>query len=310
MSLEEASNLYAEVRAWIAQQEAYQAATRKPARLTNAQRKALEALRVPLTTSPPPEIGDVDYISLLNRYRQANPADNEIDWVEEQATSRAVGGAIGRICRVIIDESRGHSEDPVESFPAEGYGLENGLPPVFPRKKEAKQYAAKCAVEWLIAHSFMPSNLKDVTFPKGRVLPSLSSSFVKPSTEGSNGALTPPAQKRQSPPKETTSDVTDFNDDGLAATKRVATLCPQLGLRPPRYVISVSASGADGCYDGYPEFGHDNSSVPRGLGHVKNVEGQEKARQEVASLVLDHLLPLQKERQALLDSMSVAPPED
>lgn len=50
--------IYQEVKAWIAQQEAYEAQYNKPAPLTDVQRMALHALRLPTTTSssfsPPP----------------------------------------------------------------------------------------------------------------------------------------------------------------------------------------------------------------------------------------------------------------
>lgn len=53
---------------------------------------------------------------------------------------KLTGGTVGRICRVVISESRGHPEAPVESFPAVGYGIEKGDdPPAFFKKKEAKQ---------------------------------------------------------------------------------------------------------------------------------------------------------------------------
>lgn len=66
MSLSDTSTLYAQVKAWIAQQEAFEQTAKQPAPLTNAQRKALELLRAPISVTPPPELGDVDYVSLLN----------------------------------------------------------------------------------------------------------------------------------------------------------------------------------------------------------------------------------------------------
>lgn len=56
---------YQEVKAWIAKQEAYEAEHKQPAPLTNAQRKALEALRVPATASTPPALDDVNYVGKL-----------------------------------------------------------------------------------------------------------------------------------------------------------------------------------------------------------------------------------------------------
>lgn len=314
--------MYAEVKAWIAQQEAFEKATKTPAPLTNAQRKALEVLRLPLSVTPPPELGHVDYISLLNRYRQANYTGQELDWDEREASTKAVGGAIGRICSVTITESRKHPEAPVESFPAPGYGFEKGeSPPVFPRKKDAKQYAAKCAVEWLIAQSMMPSNLRDVTFPKAQ-LPSrlTTSSFSRrlvttssddedsdEDSEDDSSPSSPPGSPSPAPqrPAGGTSSpgAVDLGDESLPATQRVTALCAELGIRAPRYVTNRSASGRDRCFDGYPDFGHDSSSMPKGLGRVEDVEGQEKARLAVAALVLEHLLCQYKERQSQIEDV-------
>ncbi|ROW12278.1 hypothetical protein VMCG_00440 [Cytospora schulzeri] len=302
MSLEETTALYAEVKAWIAQQEAFEKATRTPARLTNAQRKALETLRVPLSVTPPPELGDMDYVSLLHRYRQANPTSEDLKWEEEEASTKAIGGAVGRICRVTISESPDHAEAPVESFPAVGHGVQKDEdPPVFPKKKDAKQYAAKCAIEWLIAQSYMPSNLKDVTFPKGHGTsrPALSSSFIRGPTEDFNRVTTPPPER----PAKGTSGAVDFRDESLPATQRVSALCRELGLPQPKYVLTRSTPGTDRYFNGKPDFGHENSMMPAGLGHVEHMEGVDKTKSAIASLVLEYLLQEHQERQSLLEDL-------
>ncbi len=47
---------------------------------------------------------------------------------------------------------------------------ENGAPaaPSFGRKKDAKQYAAKCCVEWLMKGGYMPADGVNVEFPKSK----------------------------------------------------------------------------------------------------------------------------------------------
>lgn len=150
----------------------------------------------------------------------------------------------------------------------------------------------------------MPSNLKDVTFPKGQQLSRVTlSSFIKSSstTEDPSGAPSPAARRRA----KGTSGVVDFNDDSLPATQRVTALCSQLSTATPRYVITRSTPGVDRYYDGYPDFGHENGIMPEGLGHVRRVEGHEKARLAVASLVLEHLICEYRERQSLLEDMSM-----
>lgn len=52
--------LYQEVKAWIAQQEAFEAQYNKPAPLTDVQRLALEVLRLPAATPSPTPFADAD----------------------------------------------------------------------------------------------------------------------------------------------------------------------------------------------------------------------------------------------------------
>lgn len=66
--------IYQEVKAWIAKQEAFEAQYNRPAPLTDAQRMALQSLRLPSTTpsstppSPSPAVGGgsaVNYVGIL-----------------------------------------------------------------------------------------------------------------------------------------------------------------------------------------------------------------------------------------------------
>lgn len=122
----------------------------------------------------------------------------------------------------------------------------------------------------------MPPNLRDVTFPKGhqptRFVPpysSPSSSTTLPTT--TTTAPSPPAPKRAPGPA-------DFTDETLPAAERVSALCPELGLQPPTYRLERSIPGVERYYDGYPDFGHENASMPEGLGRVRKVEGREGTR--------------------------------
>lgn len=254
-----------------------------------------------------------------------------------------MGGTVGRIGRVRISESRNHPEAPVDFFPAVGYGIEKGEdPPPFPKKKEAKKCkfttspypiytsrsiltgrfldptqtdAAKCAVDWLIQHSYMPSNLKDVTFPRGHqpvrfVRPSSSESSAEDSAGedggedgggGNSGPATPPPPKkaRKGPPS-----AADINDESLPATERVAALCTEMGMQPPVYRLDRSIPGTERYYDGYPDFGLENGSMPDGLGRVRKVEGRERARARIAEAVLGHLLSVYRERLSMFEECS------
>jgi hypothetical protein len=163
----------------------------------------------------------------------------------------------------------------------------------------------------------MPSNLRDVTFPKAQ-LPSrlTTSSFSRrpitttsddedsdEDSEDSSSSPGSPSPAPQQPARGGSPGAVDFGDDSLPATQRVTALCAKLGLQAPRYVTTPSASGRGRCFDAYPDFGYDNSRMPKGLGHVKDVEGQEKAKLEVAGLVLEHLLCQYRERQSQIEDV-------
>ncbi|ROW04609.1 hypothetical protein VPNG_07454 [Cytospora leucostoma] len=322
MPVDSTTSIYAEVKAWIAQQEAYEATTKTPAPLTNAQRKALEVLRIPIALPSPPELDDVDYISLLNRYRQAHPGGNDIKLEPEAASSKVVGDAVRFTCPFTLSEAKGHLAAPVASFPAVGYGIEKhgDYPPVFTNKKAAKQFTAKCAIDWLIAHFFMPSNLLDVTFPKGHIptrprSPSPSSSPSpspppQPSTKRpadehgprDNGAHLPPQPRSSSSSSSKGAPAADFEDASLPATQRVTALCRVLGMQPPRYAVTRSNPDVDKYFDGAPDFGSDPHHIPEGLGRVMWVVGSEKARQAVAGYVFDYLLTIYQERRRQLEA--------
>lgn len=57
------------------------------------------------------------------------------------ASSKVVGDAVRFVCSFALSEASGHSQAPVASFPAVGYGIERegDHPPVFTNKKAAKQ---------------------------------------------------------------------------------------------------------------------------------------------------------------------------
>lgn len=80
------SAIYQEVKAWIAQQEAFEAQHNKPAPLTNAQRIALQNLHLATSTSTPPlpslspavAVGSpVNYVGIL--MGMSNPLAINID---------------------------------------------------------------------------------------------------------------------------------------------------------------------------------------------------------------------------------------
>lgn len=148
--------LYQEVKAWIAEQEAFEVANRAPAPLTDVQRMFLEGFR---PQPPAPDTGNMDYVSLLCRpcplallrsktifadgdhlgYRQANPAGKKITFAEGVHKIRTAEGNPLWTCTVELSETF-TCEPAIDSFPAAGFGLdETGCSPPFGKKKDAKQ---------------------------------------------------------------------------------------------------------------------------------------------------------------------------
>ncbi|KAJ4304465.1 hypothetical protein N0V88_002078 [Collariella sp. IMI 366227] len=136
ISLDE-TMVYHDLREWIAKQQA----KRKP--LNEIQLRAINDL----LHSDEPE-GDLDWNSVLNQYCQVHFAQGA------SVNYKDTGEPLKWLCTVIF-KFASHS-DPLP-FPS----LEAGFiadpatgakaAPFWTRKKDAKKYAAKCCVEWLIA---------------------------------------------------------------------------------------------------------------------------------------------------------------
>jgi hypothetical protein len=155
--------------------------------------------------------------------------------------------------------------------------------PGFGRKKDAKQYAAKSCIQWLMKGNYMPSDGINVEFPRGS----------KPTPT----PPTPPTKTKSktNPPKATTTTTTtttgpnpnDNDDDSDSiepATKRVKELCRLMGLTNPQYMITASPTGNAAApntsfFEGHADFGPDAIKVPDGLGKVSNVFGRKNARE-------------------------------
>lgn len=158
--------IYGEVKAWIALQEDYERQNLKRAPLTNAQRAALEALR-PLPRRLP-SVGNANWVGILNECNQQfTAASDSIVNTELESGTVLAGGTTGRICLVTISKILVDGTAGTCTFPSPGAGCfpsEHDASamriPVFAIKKVAKQYAAKCACEYLVKHGRMPRQLR------------------------------------------------------------------------------------------------------------------------------------------------------
>jgi hypothetical protein len=137
----------------------------------------------------------------------------------------------------------------------------------FSNKKNAKQFAAKKAINWLIENGYMPGD-GSVKFPKAPQPP--------PS------ARTPPATSHTDPPSSTT----------YAA--QVPDLCYRLGFNVPKYEIHPVMENTS-LYDAYADFGGDPRVVGK-VGETKNVFGKKRAKEEVARVVISFLKDIERQR--------------
>ncbi|KAK3379416.1 hypothetical protein B0T24DRAFT_589986 [Lasiosphaeria ovina] len=165
---------YRDLKAWIAEQEALP----QPAPLTEIQKKAIAELRASLGGRPEPELGDIDWVSLLYRYRDAYRAGGAVVLFADELAAQKKW-----VCRCTF---RGTAASELQRFPGPDGGLLADVggggtlvAPSFARKKDAKRYAAKCCVEWLMAENRMPSDGLSVVFPKTKT-PAVSSLLPPP----------------------------------------------------------------------------------------------------------------------------------
>ncbi|EPE10292.1 rrna-processing protein efg1 [Ophiostoma piceae UAMH 11346] len=166
---------FATLKAWVAEQDEYMQKYGQMVPLTDDQLRAISVL-VARQASPAPasaqdddDLGDTDWISLLMRYTQTHKYTHTPPKYDEEQVARShCNSPLWRYrCQV--------REAPDQWFPdiprdgsINGSRSDVGL---YVRKKDARQYAARCAVRWLMANYYMPSDGKSVTFPYGAVRP-------------------------------------------------------------------------------------------------------------------------------------------
>ncbi|RYP63617.1 hypothetical protein DL770_009350 [Monosporascus sp. CRB-9-2] len=321
---------YSRLQEWILQQQEYEATYSQPAPLTAVQRKLLSELELTVTPTPTePEVGDTNWIGILLEYRAANqiyPGDIAVEFSEEAvpASPGRPSGPVRWRCQVRIEERTG------APFPS-------AEPPSFARKKDAKQFAARRAVEWLRANGHMPAD--GVRFPKvakaapvspppqqqQQVMKRLTSpgtgTFNNPGTgtfnnpgpgpgPGPNNGSSASASSKRSP-RSSLSAATEassssfapsspFGGDERPAAQEVSELCRNLGCQPPRYVMTEDPQN-QGFWSGYPEFNNHGpllAQLPPGAGRVEGAYGKKLARQQIAEGVLPYLRGAWEARQA------------
>ncbi|KAI1752373.1 hypothetical protein F4782DRAFT_501607 [Xylaria castorea] len=277
------STTYDLIGTWVGQQR------QAPAPLTDKLRSALlsleYALKVESVSMSEPELGEFNWVGHLQEYRAAHPfqGSREVGFIDSSfdPTGR---GPLRWKCQVTLGEAPG------EIFP---YGDASQC--TFAKKKDAKKYAAKCAVDWLRAKGFMPQS-GGVKFPRSTIVfpqqkqqqqqappknPSSPSHTTKPSS--------PPAAIPASP----------FDDSQPSAAHQANELCTGLGISPPTYRVELTDEKGL-FYSGYADFGVYGAILPFDVSksRVENIMGKKAAKEMIAENLLRLLLEEKQKRAA------------
>ncbi|KAI1437740.1 hypothetical protein GGR50DRAFT_643977 [Xylaria sp. CBS 124048] len=273
---------YEIILTWIVQQR------RAPEPLTDRLRTALLNLEYAVKAESPglsePDLGDMNWVGLLQEYRDVHPIGAREDLFTTTGFDPTGRGPLRWVCHVTL------AEEPRPTFPM----ATDGPPPSFARKKDAKKYAAKCAIEWLQEQRYMPQN--GVRFPKP--IPAIlmgqrqQTPLGNHNNNNNNGQPNMPMNTANGLPPSSSDDTQ------LPLTNRVAQLCNALGFRGPTY--KLESPNNDGLYRGCADFGDDSGLLPFDVSRlcfVENAPGQKVAKEMIAKDLLPYLLVEQGKRE-------------
>jgi hypothetical protein len=164
----------------------------------------------------------------------------------------------------------------------------------FTKKKDAKQYASKKAIDWLIENNFMPPN--GVKFPKSNAL-----SQTLPNPEVTSSKVTNTTIEI----KEITTESPVQTPKGASFASKIPELCTLLGFTVPKYEITRVSEQAP-LYSGYAHFNGD-PRIEGKVGEVKDIFGQKNAKEMIAETLYAFLKDI--ERQRTTSAANSKPPE-
>jgi hypothetical protein len=142
---------------------------------------------------------------------------------------------------------------------------------LFTRKKEAKQYASKKAINWLIEYKYMPAD-GSVRFPKPVVQPS--AKVIGPQVPKSPAAKSP---------------------KGPSFASQIPDMCFKLGFNQPKYEIEKTCD-TPALYKGYAHFQGDPRIVNSKIGEVTDIFGKSRVKEAIAEEVLSFLKDIERQR--------------
>ncbi|KAI1202693.1 hypothetical protein F5X97DRAFT_286952 [Nemania serpens] len=281
---------------WIGQQR------QAPGPLTDRLRSALvgleHALQDESVSLVEPEMGETNWIGLLQEYRVAYPMNGsqEVLFIENSIDPTGRGTMRWK-CQVSVAEAQGASFPPVDVNQ-----------PTFARKKDAKKYAAKCAVEWLRKEGFMPQS--GAKFPKGMVTPhqqrlrqtQQQQQQPQPAQSKKQRPQAPSTPSSRSQPISSPVATTDntaatprspFDVSQQSAVYQVSELCRDLGYPPPAYKMNGDGSGF---FNGSADFGDHRDLLPFDAAAASPVRGGLGLKATKEMVAENLLVPLRAEK--------------
>ncbi|GAP88499.2 putative rRNA-processing protein efg-1 [Rosellinia necatrix] len=243
-------------------------------------------------------------------YRAANPLQGSRDVVFTDSAIDPTGrGPLRWRCEVTVGEAPG------VAFPGPGAGQQQQQqPPTFGKKKDAKRYAAKCAVQWLREQGFMPST-GGAKFPRGTVSVAQQKFMQEQQQQlqqqrrdlfqGARSPFASPGQQQQPQPQpqqqhqqQQKQPPNPFDPTRPSARTEVAELCQALGIPAPAY---RTEGVGDGFYRGWADFGDHTPLLPFGAddaaARVEDVLSDRAAREMVAERLLEVLRAERRRRE-------------
>jgi hypothetical protein len=185
--------------------------------------------------------------------------------------------------------------------------------PSFSKKRDARRYAAKQTVTWLLRQGEV------VKFPKvgktkerpvvvDKVIPATTPPPNSEDTEKEVVANPTSSTASNSDPIKTNNtngdtlpgDAADAPENDVPATARVRELCNTLGFQVPAYRLTLADNGQEGFYNGHADFGVDALNFPSGLGYVTDCCTRSGTKEQIAAIVLKYLLARQAKRNGQL----------
>ncbi|KAI6365381.1 hypothetical protein MCOR25_005394 [Pyricularia grisea] len=290
---------FANIKKWIALQEAQQRETGRSASLTPAQLKAVRELNQAALVAlalPEPK-SDRNWIGLLHMYRDAHPSGKAIEFVDEDRGMDPRGGGSLWCSFVTLSEAEGmRFPDPHDAVNSDG------TLPCFAKKKDARQFAARRAVEWLMQQQLMPSDGESVVFKKTRmqsptVFREAPHKAVEHVASAKMASPPPSVQPKTGQPTTDPGAATERTKDEAAEDQsyvtRVEQLCTQLGYGKPTYILKQAENTQ--IFSGWADW-RDEMRVPASVGVVKDVWVKKHAKEKIAEQILSHLEQVQAKR--------------